>query len=919
MNYPLISEYIEAIKSSEDNFEKLNNLRPMLDEDGEPIMSSGNFAVVFKMIDEKSGKLHAVKCFLKEQEGRAEAYRMIAEELEYVSSTFLVPIKYLEKELFVDSNNSDETEFPVLLMAWVEGITLDKYIREHLDDQYELSLLAYQFSRLAMWLMPQPFAHGDLKPDNILVKDDGTLVLVDYDGMYVPAMKGQKARELGSPDFRHPSRIEDDFDEHIDDFSLASILLSLKAISLQPSLLEEYGDADRLLFSAKDYRDLSKCEILWTLHSLVQDKDLSTLLSLFNLAVSLGNLSQVSFQLFNLSRPNKLWIPKEFFSTEVSEEDISAGLMDEYGVIYSKDGKRLLKATENINYYSIKKGVTVICDNAFRFYEEYDFDGTIEEFPISNLVSLTIPKSVKIIGKCAFKGCTELKSINIPPYIRKISDWAFCDCKSIQDIFIPKNIKEIGLNPFGGCGNMRIKSDSELFKADEYALYNCKKKSIISVYNYTPDFSIPDCVNEIEDYAFDKCNVTNIIIPLNIKKLGSFAFSKCRLLQTVTIDGCITEARYAPFGNCHNDSLRLIQVPDGDYSHYVSLFHKYMELVEECSSVQTSVMEKDIISALKDECGVLYSVDGKKLLKVTRCLSEYTVKKGTEIICDNAFVPSPGHSSCLKKVILSNSVVSIGNAAFGNNSVLEYVFIGKKVKQIGNNPFVGCKKLCFIDCLSNAYHNRGPLLLDKGNNMLISCLNRTKDNAWPFMSFAKWYLEQPYSGISIGYPNDENPFGMNDNKGDKQKKVIISWFDVHSQGGENLYISFGSDVKELTPKEFKEQITDLIVVTDNSDEVHFREGYIKYELHYRDYIKTEPTVSISLPKELKSISETALGENEDLQKITFQSKVDCINDKLFEGCSSLERISIQHEDREAFEQLSQVLKSKLEERIGLPF
>ena len=271
MNYPLISEYVEAIKAAEDNFEELKHLRPVLDDDGQPVMSSGNFAVVFKMKNEQTGKLHAVKCFLKEQEGRAEAYRQIAEELEYVSSTFLTPIKYLDKELFVDTSNSEESEFPVLLMDWVEGQTLDKYIREHIDDQYELSLLAYQFSRLAMWLLPQAFAHGDLKPDNILVKDDGTLVLVDYDGMYVPAMKGQKARELGSPDFRHPSRTENDFDEHIDDFSLVSILLSLKAIALQSDLLKQYGAADRLLFSENDYRILSESSALGALQQLMQD------------------------------------------------------------------------------------------------------------------------------------------------------------------------------------------------------------------------------------------------------------------------------------------------------------------------------------------------------------------------------------------------------------------------------------------------------------------------------------------------------------------------------------------------------------------------------------------------------------------------------------------------------------------------
>ena len=95
-----------------------------------------------------------------------------------------------------------------------------------------LSLLAYQFSRLSMWLLAQPFAHGDLKPDNIIVREDGTLTLVDYDGMYVPAMKGQKARESGTPDFRHPSRTEDSFDKHIDDFSIAAIMLSLKACLL---------------------------------------------------------------------------------------------------------------------------------------------------------------------------------------------------------------------------------------------------------------------------------------------------------------------------------------------------------------------------------------------------------------------------------------------------------------------------------------------------------------------------------------------------------------------------------------------------------------------------------------------------------------------------------------------------------------
>ena len=193
MNYPLLSEYIEAIKTSEDNFDELSTLRPVYDDNGQPVMSSGNFAVVFKMNDIQTGKNYAVKCFLKEQEDRAEAYRLISEELENVSSPYITSVKYLDKELYVDTNASEDAEFPVLLMDWVEGYPMDTYIDLFKNDVYKIHSLFGEFVHMALWLLSQPFAHGDLKPDNILVRDDGTMVLVDYDGMYVPAMRGQKA------------------------------------------------------------------------------------------------------------------------------------------------------------------------------------------------------------------------------------------------------------------------------------------------------------------------------------------------------------------------------------------------------------------------------------------------------------------------------------------------------------------------------------------------------------------------------------------------------------------------------------------------------------------------------------------------------------------------------------------------------
>ena len=120
MQYPLISEYVRAIQDASSNLDKLAHLVPVLDDHGEPYRSSGAFAVVFKMKDEQTGKCYALKCFTEEQEGRAEAYRQIADELEFVDSSYITSVKYLEKEIFVDSS-CEEDEFPVLLMDWIEG------------------------------------------------------------------------------------------------------------------------------------------------------------------------------------------------------------------------------------------------------------------------------------------------------------------------------------------------------------------------------------------------------------------------------------------------------------------------------------------------------------------------------------------------------------------------------------------------------------------------------------------------------------------------------------------------------------------------------------------------------------------------------------------------------------------------------
>ena len=553
MNYPLISEYIEAIKSAEDNFEELSYLRPVLGDDGLPVMTSGNFAVVFKMKDEQSGKFYAVKCFTKEQEGRAKAYREIVKELKDVSSPYLVSIQYLEKELFVDTDQTTETEFPVLLMDWVEGKTLDKYLRENLDDKYALEMLAYRFSQLAQWLIPQPFAHGDLKPDNILVREDGTLVLVDYDGMYVPAMKGQKARELGSPDFRHPLRTENDFDEYIDDFPLTSILLSLKSISLQPCLWGKYGASDRLLFSEKDYRNISKCGLLKELFPS-GDSELNVLVCLFMLAYEKSNLSDVSFRLINPIKP-KTQEPI-ILSTEITEEDFANAWTDEYGVMYSSDKKRLLHAPAKLTHYSIRKGTFVICRSAFGR---------------KDIISIHIPDGVTDIGNYAFYGCRSLTSIKLPDSIVKIGERAFYGCFTLTSINIPDSILRIGDAAFGFCELNYIYIPYGVTSIGDYTFSNCK--SLISIH-------IPDSVINIGDSVFEECyNLTIIAVPIGTRRkfeemlpyykdiiVEQEVFHK---FSTEVLDEDVTNAWVDEYGFSYsNDKTKLLFGPREIHSTY---------------------------------------------------------------------------------------------------------------------------------------------------------------------------------------------------------------------------------------------------------------------------------------------------------------------------------------------------------------
>ena len=529
MQYPLISEYVRAIQDASNNLDKLAHLVPVQDDHGEPYRSSGAFAVVFKMKDEQTGKCYALKCFTEEQEGRAEAYRQIADELEFVDSSYITSVKYLDKEIFVDSS-CEEDEFPVLLMDWIDGKTMETYIAENYQDNYAMAMLCYRFCKMAAWLRSQPFAHGDIKPDNIMVRPDGNLTLVDYDGMFVPSMKGQKSPTIGTKDFSHPLRTVDDFDETIDDFALASIALSLKAISLNPYLLDEYGAADRLLFSAEDYRDLSKSNVVVSLSELLGDTDLRLLYSLFNIAFVKKNLSFVSFRMFNIALPDNCWQEKNRF------DDLKQVLIDEFGVKYGRNGLILIRAPKDISgTYRIRKECRFINTKAFK--------------GCSNLEKLILPHSLKTIGVMAFVRCEKLKEIKLPKFVQKV-DGAFMywngKLVNESDYFIYKD--EILYN----SSMTRLIAYRKMEKQyNKFVAFNRYTSQMTEAIGWTGEHSydVPVGIVEIACGAFaGKHSLFSVSLPTSVCRIENAAFVCCENLGFINIPSTVSYIGKFAFG-----------------------------------------------------------------------------------------------------------------------------------------------------------------------------------------------------------------------------------------------------------------------------------------------------------------------------------------------------------------------------------
>mgnify|MGYP000764804049 CR=1 FL=1 len=438
---------------------------------------------------------------------------------------------------------------------------------------------------------------------------------------------------------------------------------------------------------------------------------------------------------------------EEVLSTEATEEDFKYAIEVDYGVKYSRDGKKLLKASSSFwakkyKEYVVREGTEIICDGALK---------------LAGIRSVKLPSTIISIGSEAFASNTFLDSCNIPAsvkYIAHSNPWRECFHIMNMDIqsknFIIKdgilyssdfrivygaiywksvfnidnrskkicanaflsnrfnknklksiglsNIEYIGIAAFSGCGSLQsVTIPNSVTSIGDRAFSSCK--SLQSV-------TIPNSVTSIGDRVFIRCkSLQSVTIPNSVTSIGDRAFYLCESLQSVTIPNSVTSIGDEAFSSC--TSHQSVTIPNSVTSIGYEAFSR-------CTSLQCVTIPNSVTSI------------GYEAFSGCNSLQSVTIPNSVTSIGDYAFC------SCysLQSVTIPNSVTKIGDFAFVGCESLQSITIPNSVKSIGNDAFRWCKSLQSVTIPNSVtkigdYAFSGCTHLDEPSRLRLKELNYT--------------------------------------------------------------------------------------------------------------------------------------------------------------------------------------------------
>jgi tRNA A-37 threonylcarbamoyl transferase component Bud32 len=191
-------------------------------------IGEGNFAVVKKCIEKKSGKIYAVKIISKNKLSKKD-FDLINHEKNYMKL-----IKHPNIVSLID--DFEDEKYIYFIMEYYKGGDLYSFIYEHKKSEKNInektiSKIIKTIAQSIQYLQYFGIVHRDLKPENVVFasKDDfSSLAIIDL-GVAITLPYGAKSKEqVGTLDFTSPEVFTNKpYDHKVDIWSIGIILYIL--------------------------------------------------------------------------------------------------------------------------------------------------------------------------------------------------------------------------------------------------------------------------------------------------------------------------------------------------------------------------------------------------------------------------------------------------------------------------------------------------------------------------------------------------------------------------------------------------------------------------------------------------------------------------------------------------------------------
>ena len=637
-------------------------------------------------------KNYWVKCFLSEQLDRKEWYDDICQSGLFFSKDSL----FLENELFVDTDVSNNEEFPVFIYPCTENACLADYIQANIDNKHALIQLATQFGQILKWSRDGHFVWNKLDISKMVVNTKGNLEFVDLNDIL---LKNSGDTEIYQSD----------------EVPIVMLLLSLKAISIMPEFFDSNKIKSHLLFAIQDGEHIVKSEVFRKLIQ-IDDKEINSLIGYLLLCLNSNFVTRIDSNIFSL---------KPIFESEIDEL-----------LFYAKNGDDN-KQVELARFYFKQKSYV----EAFKWYEAAAKQGNpdgINGVGCCYNGGLAVEKNeeyaVQLFAKAADKGSKRAQYNLAKAYYSGKGidlDWekAYFLFKKLAENGEPNSQYMVGkyhmINQLGSISwHLVSKRDTKIaftwFEKSAKQGHSRAQQQLGMFYETGTDPCIRNIEKALDWYqkSADQGNIeaifalgrlyTNGIDEKNPDMAKAFQyFLKAAESGHPEAQYRVGVALYYGKGIEIDKESAVLWLEKSASQRNESARNLLIQLKSKHTEVDnenTAATQGEMTNAKMDSYGVLYSADGKKLLHygiddVTndrffgsikqQSLKKYSVPEGVTIICDDAF------SDCesLETIILPSSIKLIGSGAFYNCVNLESIIIPEGVKSIESDTFNGCSSL----------------------------------------------------------------------------------------------------------------------------------------------------------------------------------------------------------------------------------